>query len=90
MESRQQNFAIGHSPTESLGLLASAARFNAGSPRSFRPNGLNQPVLPSGNGMSAADATRITPNGMLPSMNGSSAQTYNAVNPKAYGIDLNI
>lgn len=92
MESRTGSFAqgLGHGPTLTAGLMASSASQNAYNPKGFRANGLNQPLsLSTGNGNSAADATRQTPNGQLPSMNGSSPDTYSRINPQ-YGIGLNI
>ena len=90
MESRQENFGLGIHPTETAGLVASTNRFNASNPRAFRANGINQPIMPSPNGMSAMDATRQTPNGQLPSPNGMAADTYHQLNPNSYGISLNI
>lgn len=91
MESRQDSFnqGLGQHPTMPASLQADSARQNAFNPRAFVANGLNMPIMHSPNGMSAADATRQTPQGQLPSMNGSSASTYSQINPH-YGIGLQI
>jgi hypothetical protein len=79
----------GTSPTEPASLQARAQAFNSKTPGKFSPNGVNQQLLPSGNGMSQKDASRITPSGMLPSQNGSSQSTYGKLTPQ-YGMSLNI
>jgi len=87
--SRVSHFMMGasHSPS----LQASADKFNQQVPGKFRANGLNQPyMLSSGNGNSRADASRQTPSGQLPSLNGMSESTYNAINPASYGMRLDI
>lgn len=76
-------------PSETSSLKQRADRFNEQTPGKFNANGLNQQIMPSGNGMSARDASRITPSGMLPSQNGMSASTYGQIAPK-YGMTLNI
>lgn len=96
MESRQDNFAqgqqaLGIHPTLSAGLQAASARQNSANPKTFKPNGLNQPyMMDPNNGNSTTDASRQTPGGQLPSANGMSASTYHAINPNSYGINLQI
>jgi hypothetical protein len=83
--------ALSGRPSESSSLQQSAQRFNEQVPGKFQANGLNQPfMLSSGNGNSASDAARQTPNGELPSPNGMSASTYSQINPSAYGMSLRI
>lgn len=89
---RQGEFASGATsgPTEPASLQQRAARFNSLNPGKFVPTGLNQPIMPSGNAMSAKDAQRITPAGMLPNVsNGASADTASRLVP-SYGMTLNI
>jgi hypothetical protein len=87
------NFTLGTSPvspSETLSLQERSEHFNAQNPRHFSPNGLNQPIMLSPNGNSAADAARQTPMGQLPSLNGMSQSTYNQIVPSSYGIDLKV
>jgi hypothetical protein len=85
------HFTQGATPHETATLQARAAAFNQGVPGKFTPNGLNQPIMLSpSNGNSAADASRQTPSGELPSMNGMSRSTYDKLNPTSYGLSLNI
>lgn len=90
--SRQSEFNAGMAsgPTEPASLQQRAQRFNSLNPSKFTPNGLNQQIMPSGNGMSAQDAQRITPGGMLKDVrNGASASTANKLTPQ-YGMQLNL
>jgi hypothetical protein len=91
---RQAHFAAGASPnqgpSEPYSLQQRAQAFNAQNPQAFKPNGLNQQIMPSGNGMSDKDAQRITPSGMLPDFaNGSSQSTANKLVP-SYGMNLQL
>lgn len=90
-QSRMAHFAQGASPEETSSLRYRSDVFNQSVPGKFTPNGLNQPImLSSGNGNSAEDASRQTPSGQLPSMNGMSRSTYDQINPRSYGLSLNI
>jgi len=89
--SRMGNFASGASVvSEPQSLQNSSMTFNAKVPGKFTANGLNQPIMDSPDGMSARDAKRQTPNGELPSENGSSDSTYTAINPDQFGTALGI
>lgn len=56
----------------------------------FTPNSVLQPYMHDPrNGNSAADASRQTPYGQLPSMNGMAPSTYAVKNPN-FGTKLNI
>jgi hypothetical protein len=91
--SRMAHFTQGASGgvSETASLQASGQQFNAANPHGFRANGLNQQVMLSpGNGNSKADASRQTPNGQLPSMNGDSESTYQQINPTSYGTHLGV
>jgi len=90
-QSRQSEFSTGmkSGPTEPASLQQRAARFNELNPGKFKPNGLNQQIMPSSNGMSAKDATRQTPNGMLENSNGMSDSTYSRLVPQ-YGMNLTL
>lgn len=79
------------SPRETDTLSQRSADFNARVPGRFRANGLNQPIMMApGNGNSAFDASRQTPQGSLPSMNGMSESTYQRINPTSFGMNLAI
>ena len=89
--SRTAHFAQGTQPTETPSLQARAQAFKQQVPGKFQANGLNQPIMLSPvNGNSPEDAARQTPNGELPSMNGSSRATYQQRNPTSYGTALKI
>ncbi len=79
--SRQGNFAAGV-VGEPSSLIQQSNQFNQEAPHGFTPNGVGQPIMLSPNGMSANDAKRDTPNGMLPSPNGMSQSTYNSLDPQ--------
>jgi len=90
--SRSGEFAAGANsgPTEPASLQQRAARFNEQIPGKFKPNGINQQIMPSADGMSSKDAQRQTPSGMLPDfLNGSSRSTVNKLVP-SYGMNLAI
>jgi len=91
MIKRSQEFQTGMNsgPTETASLQQRAARFNALDPGKFKANGLNQQIMPSSNGMSQKDSSRLTPNGMLPDSNGMSKDTYSRLVPD-YGMSLNL
>jgi hypothetical protein len=89
--SRSDEFSTGKNsgPQEPASLQQRAARFNELNPQRFKPNGLNQQIMPSANGMSGKDAARQTPNGMLETDNGMSASTYQKLIPQ-YGMNLSL
>lgn len=88
--SRSNEFGMGMSPQEPPSLQATSSNFNQKVPHKFTPNGLNQQIIPSGNGMDAVAAQRITPGGMLKDFsNGSSQSTVAKLQPK-YGTTLNL
>jgi len=78
--------AAGRTQNFSTGMLGD----RTAGPISFKPNSVLQQYMPSANGMSATDARRLTPQGMLPSMNGSATDTYNKQNPDTYSTRLAI
>lgn len=47
-------------------------------------------VIPSQSGYSMSDYSRVTPEGMLPTMNGMAADTYMTLNPRQFGTKLTI
>lgn len=71
-------------------LMEDQTKFNMQVPRHFAPNSILQQYMQSPNGMSAADARRMIPGGMLPTANAQSLSTYNARNPTTYGTPLKI
>jgi hypothetical protein len=91
MTSRSGEFNTGRNsgPQEPASLQQRAARFNELNPGKFKANGLNQQIMSSPNGMSAKDATRQTPNGMLETDNGMSQSTYQRLIPQ-YGMNLSL
>lgn len=71
-------------------LMEDQTKFNMQVPRHFSPNSILQQYMQSPNGMSANDARRMTPGGMLPTSNAQSLSTYNARNPTTFGTALKI
>ena len=91
-QTRSSEFSTGQnsSPTEPASLQQTAARFNSLDPGKFKPNSVLQQIMPSGDGNSATDAQRITPNGMLANLkNGASASTAAQLQPQM-GMNLNL
>lgn len=88
--SRSGNFAAGAVVHQSPSLMTTADKQNSQDPRTFKANGLNQPIMHSPmNGNSQSDASRQTPSGQLPGQNGMSSDTYKQLNP-SMGTNLNI
>lgn len=95
---RQGEFTTGATQTGDLAgnsaINADSARFNALVPRQFSQHSVLQTAMPSANGLSAQDAERMLPGGqpgqsvMLPTQNGSSADTYEkAIYMRLAGLD---
>ena len=88
-ESRAQSFGTGlagdpGSAASALSLNADAEHWNALTPHQVGLHSVLQTAIPSGNGMSAADAQRLLPGQlgqamMLPSQNGSSPARQKAI-----------
>jgi len=76
-------------------LSTSASDFNAKAAQAIKdpfsesltPHSVLQPYMKSANGFAQSDASRITPQGLLPSQSGSSASTYARMNPQ-FGTHL--
>jgi hypothetical protein len=79
---RQAEFMTGLNQTGDFAgnssINADSARFNALVPRQFSQHSVLQTAMPSANGMSDTDARRMLPgmHTLLPTQNGSSADTY--------------
>jgi hypothetical protein len=84
VQSRTQAFGEGHQGYGSPALQQSEEKDNAEAPHSFggvvpafHPSGLNMQVMPSGDGSSEQDKSRILlGGGYLPTSNGSSESSY--------------
>ena len=88
MPSRTQAFGQGAygagqaqgNPSPSMN--ADSQQQNSMVPQQFQPHSVLQPYIQSANGMSTQDANRrLVGGGMLPSMNGTSAATYQESRP---------
>ncbi len=79
---RQGEFLTGYAGSGDLAgnasINADSERFNALVPRQFSQHSVLQTAMPSANGMSETDARRMLPgmHTLLPTQNGSSADTY--------------
>lgn len=82
-----RTMAFGQGQTGTPGEVASSLtvdsqRQNAMVPQGFTPQSVLHPYIQSANGMSASDADRrLVGGGMLKSMNGTSASSYEASRP---------
>lgn len=90
--SRTDEFNMGlnsNSTTQTAQMFNAKTRAAVSDPfmETLTPHSVLQPYMKSTNGLGQSDVSRATPQGLLPTRNGSSASTYSLTNP-SFGSHL--